>query len=95
MSVISVKAPLEAVRTLNEYKEIQALLSRFKRTGEKYSQGVCYCTNLAEGMREALFANLVQDDKEKCAVVTMEKEYSDEQLNAVIENEGYTVTDIR
>ena len=74
MSVISVKAPLEAVRTLNEYKEIQALLSRFKRTGEKYSQGVCYCTNLAEGMREALFANLVQDDKEKCAVVICAEE---------------------
>jgi copper chaperone CopZ len=33
--------------------------------------------------------------EEKCAFVTMEKEYSDEQLKAIIENEGYTVTEIR
>lgn len=33
--------------------------------------------------------------EEKCAFVTTEKEYSDEQLKAVIENEGYTVTEIR
>ena len=75
MSEISVKAPLEAVRELKEYKEIQALLSRFMRTSEKYSQGVCYCTNLAEGMREALFANIVRDEnKENCAIVICPEE---------------------
>ncbi len=33
--------------------------------------------------------------EEKCAFVTMEKEYADEQLKTVIENEGYTVTEIK
>ncbi len=75
------KTPLEAVKSLGEYKEIHSLLSRFARTGEKYSQGVCYCSCLTEGMRDALCAGLlgqredfgVRQDKKSALVICPEE----------------------
>ncbi len=54
---------LEAVRNQTEYKEIYSLLSRFSRMGDKYSQGACYCTCLADGHRDALSACFAVDCK--------------------------------
>jgi len=49
------------VKSLTEYKEIHSLLSRFKRMGDRYSQGVCYLTGLSEGLRDVLCASIVSD----------------------------------
>ena len=54
---------LEAVRSLSEYNEIYSLLSRFERTSKGYSQGVCYCTGLTAGLRDALCSELLQKIK--------------------------------
>lgn len=63
MEKTNLNACFEAVTSLSEYKEIYALLSRFNLAGASYSQGVCYCTGLASGLRDALCASLSQDVK--------------------------------
>ena len=60
------KTSVSAVKSLSEYKEIQALLSRFSRTGDRYTQGVCYLTGLSEGLRDALCFALSEDSKDFC-----------------------------
>ena len=55
------KISVSAVKQLNEYKEIYSLLSRFSRTGERYTQGVCYLTGLSEGLRDALCCAVTGD----------------------------------
>ena len=57
------KTSISAVKSLSEYKEIHSLLSRFSRTGDRYTQGVCYLTGLSEGFRDALLFALVQDSE--------------------------------
>ena len=55
------RTSVEMVKSLSEYKEIHSLLSRFARTGERYSQGVCYLSGLSEGLRDVLCALLIED----------------------------------
>lgn len=66
MEQTNLHACLEAIESLSEYKEIKALLSRFSRTSEKYSQGVCYCTCLNAGFSEALSALVFKDSEKGC-----------------------------
>ena len=54
---------LEAVKSLGEYNEIISLMSRFARTSANFTQGVCYCTGLADGMSDVLCACLVHESK--------------------------------
>ena len=73
------KTLIQAVKSLNEYKEIHSLLSRFSRMGEKYSQGVCYLTGLSEGMRELVCASVISDSEAfgkqgQCSVVLCPEE---------------------
>ena len=60
MEQTNLKVCLEAVESLTEYKEIISLLSRFERMSKSYRQGVCYCTGLASGMRDALCSAVAQ-----------------------------------
>ncbi|MBE6680861.1 MAG: transcription-repair coupling factor [Ruminococcaceae bacterium] len=73
------KTPIQMVKSLNEYKEIHSLLSRFKRMGDRYSQGVCYLTGLSEGLRDVLCASLIYDREDfskerECALVICPEE---------------------
>ena len=55
-----------------------------------------HCTGRVDKILNAMdgvTAEVSLDDK--CAYVTLEKNYSDDELKAVIENEGYTVTEIK
>lgn len=55
-----------------------------------------HCTGRVDKVLNALEGVSAQVSLEdKCAYVTLEKAYADEELKAVIENEGYTVTEIR
>ncbi len=72
-------SPIQMVKSLNEYKEIHSLLSRFKRMGDRYSQGVCYLTGLSEGLRDVLCASLVYDRQDfakerECSLVICPEE---------------------
>ncbi len=74
-------APCGAVKSLAEYKEIFSLLSRFTRTKEGFSQGVCYVTGLSDGLRDVLSASLLserenfdRDGGKKCATVLCAEE---------------------
>ena len=73
------KTSIQMVKSLNGYKEIHSLLSRFKRMGDRYTQGVCYLTGLSEGLRDALCASLVFDREsfgksKECALVICPEE---------------------
>ncbi len=55
-----------------------------------------HCTGRVDKVLNALEGVKAEVSLEdKCAYVTLDKEYSDNELKAVIENEGYTVTDIK
>ncbi len=55
-----------------------------------------HCTGRVAKVLNALDGVSAQVSLEdKCAYVSLEKAYTDEELKAVIENEGYTVTEIR
>ncbi len=60
------ETPLQMVKSLNEYKEIHSLLSRFSRTGDRYTQGVVYLTGLSEGLRDVLCTSVVSDREAFC-----------------------------
>ena len=73
------KTPIQMVKSLNEYKEIYSLLSRFKRMGDRYSQGVCYLAGLSEGMRDVLCAAVISDREDfgktkECSLVICPEE---------------------
>jgi len=88
---------IQMVKSLNEYKEIHSLLSRFARTGERYSQGVCYLTGLSEGLRAALCAAAVSDgmdfsrDKEKkCSLVICPEEKTAYSVKSALTAFGFS-----
>lgn len=55
-----------------------------------------HCTGRVDKVLNALDGVTAEVSLEdKCAYLVLEKEYPDDALRAVIENEGYTVTDIR
>ena len=80
----------------NEAHEIKERMNEMKKT--IYIEGMMcpHCTGRVDKVLNAMEGVTASVSlEEKCAFVTTEKEYSDEQLKAVIENEGYTVTEIR
>ena len=80
----------------NEAHEIKERMNEMKKT--IYIEGMMcpHCTGRVDKVLNAMEGvTATVSLEEKCAFVTTEKEYSDEQLKAVIENEGYTVTEIR
>lgn len=55
-----------------------------------------HCTGRVDKVLNALEGVSAQVSLEdKCAYVTLEKSYSDDELKAIIENEGYTVVEIK
>ncbi len=69
-----------------------------KMTKTIYIDGMMchHCTGRVDKVLNALEGVTAQVSLEnKCAVLTLTKEYSDDELKAVIENEGYTVTSIK
>ena len=55
-----------------------------------------HCTGRVDKVLNALEGVKAEVSLEdKCAYVTLEKDYSDAELKTIIENEGYTVTDIK
>ncbi len=80
----------------NKAPEIEERMNEMKKTIFIEGMMCPHCTGRVDKVlnaMEGVTATVSLD--EKCAFVTTEKEYSDEQLKAVIENEGYTVTQIR
>ena len=77
-----IKTPLEAVKSLKEYKEMYSFLSRFSKTSSRFSQGVCYITGLCDGARNALSAVLCKeslgffekDADKKCSLILCAEE---------------------
>ena len=56
-----------------------------------------HCTGRVEkalGNREGIKVDEVSPENKR-AVVTLEKDISDAELKSIVENEGYTVTDIK
>ncbi len=64
--VLCTKSVLGALRSLREYKELSDTLSKFSRTGIKYSQGLCYVCGISDGMCAALCADLVLNKNSVC-----------------------------
>ena len=55
-----------------------------------------HCTGRVDKVLNALEGITAEVSLEdKCAYITLEKDYSDNELRTIIENEGYTVTDIK
>lgn len=86
------KEPSSAVHEIKQ----QERMIQMKKT--IYIDGMMchHCTGRVDKVlnaMEGVSATVSLEDK--CAVITTEKDYTDAQLKAVIENEGYTVTDIR
>ena len=81
---------------LKKAPEIKERMNEMKKT--IYIEGMMcpHCTGRVDKVLNAIDGiSATVSLEDKCAVVTMEKEYSDEQLKAVVENEGYTVTEIK
>lgn len=98
MSMSSVCVVLNALRLrFFKYKkesETERMLNMKKTI---YIDGMMcnHCTGRVDKVLNALEGVSAQVSLEdKCAYVTLEKAYADEELKAVIENEGYTVTEI-
>ncbi|MBR5234425.1 MAG: heavy metal translocating P-type ATPase [Clostridia bacterium] len=76
--------------------EIKERMNEMKKTIFIEGMMCPHCTGRVDKVLNAMEGiSATVSLEEKCAFVTMAKEYSDEQLKAVIENEGYTVTEIR
>ncbi len=81
---------------LKKAPEIKERMNEMKKT--IYIEGMMcpHCTGRVDKVLNAMDGiSATVSLENKCAFVTMEKEYSNESLKAVIENEGYTVTEIR
>ena len=90
------KTPIQMVKSLNEYKEIHSLLSRFSRMGDRYSQGVCYLTGLSEGLRDVLCASLVYDRQDfsktrECALIICPEEKTAYSVKSALSTMGINV----
>ena len=97
MSMSSVCVVLNALRLrFFSYKKETERKIRMKKT--IYIDGMMchHCTGRVDKVLNALDGITAQVSLEdKCAYVTLEKDYSDNELRTIIENEGYTVTDIK
>ncbi len=90
------KTPLQMVKSLNEYKEIHSLLSRFSRTGDRYTQGVVYLTGLSEGLRDAVCALAIEDgsafwakDEKRCSLVICPEEKTAYSVKGALSAMGF------
>lgn len=103
MSMSSVCVVLNALRLrfFRYKKEVSSVTETERMINMKktiYIDGMMcnHCTGRVDKVLNALEGVSAQVSLEdKCAYVTLEKAYADEELKAVIENEGYTVTEIR
>ncbi|MBR3868719.1 MAG: heavy metal translocating P-type ATPase [Clostridia bacterium] len=101
MSMSSVCVVLNALR-LRFFRYKKEIITETERMSEMkktiYIDGMMchHCTGRVDKVLNALDGVSAQVSLEdKCAYVTLEKAYTDEELKAVIENEGYTVTEIK
>lgn len=101
MSMSSVCVVLNALR-LRFFRYKKEIITETERMSEMkktiYIDGMMchHCTGRVDKVLNALDGVSAQVSLEdKCAYVTLEKAYSDEELKTVIENEGYTVTEIK
>ena len=101
MSMSSVCVVLNALR-LRFFKYKKEIITETERMSEMkktiYIDGMMchHCTGRVDKVLNSLDGVSAQVSLEdKCAYVTLEKNYTDEELKAVIENEGYTVTEIK
>ena len=101
MSMSSVCVVLNALR-LRFFKYNKETLTQTERMSEMkktiYIDGMMchHCTGRVDKVLNALDGVSAQVSLEdKCAYVTLEKDYADDELKSIIENEGYTVTEIK
>lgn len=101
MSMSSVCVVLNALR-LRFFKYNKENVTRTERMSEMkktiYIDGMMchHCTGRVDKVLNALDGVSAQVSlEEKCAYVTLEKSYTDDELKNIIENEGYTVTEIK
>lgn len=101
MSMSSVCVVLNALR-LRFFKYNKEILTQTERMSEMkktiYIDGMMchHCTGRVDKVLNALDGVSAQVSLEdKCAYVTLEKDYADDELKSIIENEGYTVTEIK
>ena len=104
MSMSSVCVVMNALRLrfFRYKKELPAEVHTTERTINMkktiYIDGMMchHCTGRVDKILNAMDGVTAEVSLEdKCAYVTLEKNYSDVELKAVIENEGYTVTEIK
>ena len=97
MSMSSVCVVLNALRLrFFSYKKEPERKIKMKKT--IYIDGMMchHCTGRVDKVLNALEGITAEVSLEdKCAYITLEKDYSDNELRTIIENEGYTVTDIK
>ncbi len=97
MSMSSVCVVLNALRLrFFTYKKETERTIQMKKT--IYIDGMMcnHCTGRVDKVLNALAGITAEVSLEdKCAYVTLEKDYSDDELKTIIENEGYTVVDIK
>ena len=97
MSISSVCVVLNALRLrFFTYKKETERTIQMKKT--VYIDGMMchHCTGRVDKVLNALEGITAEVSLEdKCAYITLEKDYSDAELKTIIENEGYTVVDIK